>query len=99
MQFDADILEKLSEDTDDLGDDAAEELAETFDPSKVIDLEEAASAARNERDGIITEWKIEGEDSGRVRYEFEIRPAGTSPDTDDEEVQIDAEDGSVIRDD
>lgn len=95
MQFDADTLDKISEDRDDLGDDAAEDRKEIFDPTKVIDLEAAADTARQEQDGTITEWKIEGKDTGRVQYEFDITPDGGS---DDVEVQIDAQDGSVIED-
>lgn len=95
VQYDAETLDKVSEDSDDLGDDAKEKLEETFDPTDVIDLGEAASTARQEQDGTITKWKIEGKDTGEVQYEFDIRPAG---DSDDVEVQIDATDGSVIQD-
>ena len=51
--------------------------------------------ARNEQDGAITSWKIEGKDDGSVQYEFDILPDGAS---DDIEVQVDAKDGSVIHD-
>lgn len=95
VQLDADTLDKLSEETEGLDDDAAEEHRETFDPAGLIDLDEAVSAARDEQDGAITSWQIEGNDDGSVLYEFDILPAGAS---DDIEVQIDAEDGSVIHD-
>lgn len=95
VQFDADSLEKLSEKRDDLGDDAEEDHKKTFDPASLISLEEAASTAREQQDGVITKWKIEGKDSGVVQYEFDIQPDGASGDT---EVQINAKDGSVIQD-
>lgn len=95
VQYDADSLNKLSDKRDDLDDDDAEDRKETFDPDSVIDLDKAADAARQQQDGAIREWKIEGKDTGRVQYEFDIRPSGASNDT---EVQIDAMDGSVVKD-
>lgn len=93
VQYDADTLEKISEKTDDLGDDADKKQATTFDESKVVDLDQAADAARERQDGTITKWKIEGKDTGRVQYEFDILPAGAS---EDEEVQIDATTGRAL---
>lgn len=93
IQFDADTLEVLSQKKDDLGDDAQEKQARIFDPADAIDLEEAAETARGEIDGIIEEWKLEGEDDGRVQYEFDIVPDG---ETDDIEVEIDAISGRVL---
>lgn len=95
VQLDADTLDKLSDEMEDLGDDAAEEQRGAFDPADLIDLDEAVSAARDEQDGAITSWKLEGKDDGRVQYEFDILPGGA---TDDIEVQVDAEDGSIIQD-
>lgn len=95
VQFDADSLEKLSEKRDDLGDDTEENRKKTFDPATLISLEDAASAAREQQNGVITKWKIEGKDNGVVQYEFDIQLDGASGDT---EVQINAKDGSVIQD-
>lgn len=95
VQYDADTLEKVSDEEDDLGDDAEEKRNETFDPETLIDLDEAVSTARDQQDGAITSWKIEGKDTGRVQYEFDVLPDGASEDV---EVQIDAEDGSIIND-
>lgn len=94
-EYDADSLARLSEKTDSLGDDAAEDLKETFDPGDLIDLDEAAKTARDEVDGVISQWKIEGKDSGKVVYEFDIRPQGAS---DGQEVHVDAEDGAIVKD-
>lgn len=95
VQYDAESLAKLSDERDDLGDEAAKKRTKIFDPDSVIDLDQAAGAARKQRDGSIREWKIEGKDTGLVQYEFDIRPSGASDDT---EVQINAKDGSVIKD-
>ena len=95
-QYDGDTLTKVSEKRETLGDDAARKRRRTFDPSSVMDLSKAADTARGQRDGIITKWKIEGKDSGRPQYEFDIRPEGS---TQDAEVQIDAQDGSIVQDD
>lgn len=95
-QFDADTLDQLGEDRDELDpDDAAEAQKQTFDINDLIDLDEAVGTARDEQDGAVTSWKIEGKDDGSVQYEFDILPDDA---TDDVEVQIDAEDGSVIHD-
>ena len=96
VQYDAESLKKISDKRDDLGDDAAEDRRKSFDPDSVIDLDKAARAARKQQDGTISKWKIEGKDTGRVQYEFDIRPSGASEDV---EVQIDAKDGSVVKDD
>lgn len=95
VQYDADTLEKLSDEKDDLGNEAEEKRKKTFDLDSVIDLEKAAEAARDQQDGTITKWKIEGKDTGLVQYEFDIRTDGASDDT---EVQINAMDGSVVDD-
>ncbi len=96
VQLDADSLATLSEKTEDLGDDAAEELKETFDPDALISLEDAAKTAREQvPDGVITKWKIEGKDTGKAIYEFDIRPQGAAQ---DQEVQVDAKDGSIVKD-
>lgn len=95
VQYDAETLAKLSDKRDNLGDDAVKERKETFDPGLIIGLDKAAMTARQQQDGIITEWKIEGKDSGRVLYEFDIRTDGDRQDT---EVQVDANDGSIVRD-
>lgn len=96
IQFDADTLEVLSTDEDDLDDDADEERSKVFDPADMINLEEAAETARGEVDGVIEEWKIEGKDDGRVQYEFDIARDGESGDT---EVQVDAKTGELLHDD
>lgn len=96
IQFDADSLEVLSTDEDDLGDEAEEKRSKIFDPADMIDLEDAAETARGEADGIIEEWKIEGKDDGRVQYEFDIARDGESGDT---EVQVDAKTGELLSDD
>lgn len=85
VQYDADTLDELDAETD------SEDSAATIDLSKIISLEDAADKARSEQDGPITEWKIEAKDD-YTQYEFDIRRAD---DSDDEEVQIDAIDGSV----
>lgn len=95
VQFDANTLEKVSDKKDDLGDDAVEKRKKTFDPDSVIDLEKAAKAAQDQQAGTITKWKLEGKDTGLVQYEFDIRADGASKSI---EVQIDAKDGSLIRD-
>ncbi len=95
VQYDANTLSKLSEKRDDLGDDATKKRAKIFDPDSLIDVQQAADAARKQQDGSIREWKMEGKDSGLVKYEFDIQPAGAS---DDVEVEINADDGSVIQD-
>ncbi len=95
VQYDADTLEKLSEKKDDLGSDAAKKRKETFDPDDMIGLDEAVGTARDQQAGTVTSWKLEGKDTGRVQYEFDILPDGAS---DDVEVQIDATDGGVIQD-
>lgn len=95
VQYDADTLAKLSDKRDGLGDDAAEKRKKPFDPNSLIDLGKAADAARKQQDGTIREWKIEGKDTGRVRYGFDIRPAGASQDA---EVEINARDGSLVKD-
>lgn len=85
VQYDANSLEELSSKTD------SKDSANTVDLSEVISLEDAARLARTERNGTIVEWKLEAKDT-YSQYEFEIRAPGTS---DDEEVEIDATDGSV----
>lgn len=96
VQYDAETLEMISDKSEDLGDDAAEDRKKSFDPDTVIDLDQAVQAARKQQDGTIGKWKIEGKDTGRVQYEFDIRLSGSSEDV---EVQIDAKDGSVVKDD
>ncbi len=98
VQYDASSLETLSEKTDELGDDAAEKQGEAFDPANLIDLDEAAKTARDEVDGTITEWKAEGKDTGKVIYEFDVLPKGASPGDEDREVQVDANDGTLVKD-
>lgn len=95
VQYDAETLEKVSDESEKLGSDAAQKQKKTFDPTAMIGLDEAATTARQQQDGSITEWKLEGKDSGRVQFEFDILPIGAS---DDVEVQIDARDGSVVKD-
>lgn len=95
VEYDAETLEKLSEEKESLGDEAAEELKETFDPDSLIGLKDAVATARGEQAGTITSWKIEGQDDGRAKYEFDILPEGS---TQDIEVEIDAKDGTVIAD-
>lgn len=95
VQFDADTLEKLSEDRENLGDDAEEDQQKAFDSSNVIDLISAADTAREQQSGAIVEWKIEGEDSGGVQYQFDILPDGAD---DDVEVTVDAKTGEVVPD-
>lgn len=95
VQYDANTLEKLDEKSEDLGDDAVKKQSETFDPADLIGLDEAAKTARGEVDGVISKWKIEGKDSGKVIYEFDIRPQGAA---EDQEVQVDAQDGSIVKD-
>ena len=92
-QYDADTLAERSAKKDSLGDDASKKQAKTFDPGQMIALDDAAEKARSATSGTITKWKIEGKDDGRVQYEFDVRPAGASEDT---EVQIDARNGSVL---
>lgn len=96
VQYDASDLKKVSDKRDDLGDDAAEKRKKTFKTADLIDLEKAAGTARKQQDGSITKWKVEGKDSGLVQYEFDIRPAGAS---DDKEIQVNAKDGSIVKDD
>ncbi len=98
MEYPADTLDKISDERDDLGDHAPEERRKTFDPSSVIDVKKAADKARQRKDGTITKWNIEGKDTGRIQYEFDIRPAGASADAENAEIQTDAKDGSVIKD-
>ncbi len=96
VQYDAESLDKISDKRENLGDEAAEDLKKAFDPEPAIGLEKAAKAARQQQDGVIGKWKIERKDTGRVQYEFDIRPSGASEDV---EIQIDAKDGSVVKDD
>lgn len=93
IRFDADTLEELSTEEEDLDDDADEERRKVFEPSEMISLEEAASIARDALDGVIEEWKLEGDDDGRVEYEFDIVPPG---ETGDREVELDARTGEVL---
>lgn len=94
VQYDADTLKKLSQKRDSLGDDAKKDQKETFDPGSLISLDKAADTARQQQDGTINKWKIEGKDDGRVQYEFDITPPGGG---EDKEIQINAKDGSVIK--
>lgn len=51
-----------------------------------------------EVDGTITTWKAEGKDTGKVIYEFDILSKGSAANADDTEVQVDAVDGSIVKD-
>ncbi|MDO5745436.1 MAG: PepSY domain-containing protein [Micrococcaceae bacterium] len=95
VQFDAESLEKLSSDEDQVGDDVAENRLKLIDTENIVALEDAAKTARGQQEGTITSWKLEGKDDGTVKYEFDILPRGSS---DDVEVSINAKDGSVIAD-
>lgn len=98
VQLDADSLDQVSVDTDDLGDDAAEKQAQTFETDGLIGMEEAVKTARGEVDGTITTWKVEGKDTGTVIYEVDVLPRGSAQGDQDREVQVDAEDGSIVKD-
>ncbi|WP_176489699.1 PepSY domain-containing protein [Mobilicoccus massiliensis] len=94
VQYDADSLQKLSEKREKIdADDKAEAKAKTFDPTKVVPLDAASRTALSSQDGTVTKWKIEGKDTGRVQYEFDILPAGSA---DDREVQVDAMSGNLL---
>lgn len=95
VQFNADTLEKLSEDRENLGKDADEDQQKAFDSSNVVDLVSAAETAREKQAGAIVEWKIEGKDSGRVQYQFDILPDDAD---DDVEVTVDAKTGEIVPD-
>lgn len=94
VEYDADTLAKLSDERESVGDDAVKERKRIVDLDWVIDLEQAAGATRNQQAGSIREWTLEGKDTGLLQYEFDIRAPGASQDI---EVQINAQDGSVIK--
>lgn len=98
VQLDVDSLDQVSVDTDGLGDDAAKKQAQTFETDGLIGLEEAARTARGEVDGTITKRKVEGKDTGTVIYELDVLPKGPAQGDQDREVQVDAEDGSIVKD-
>lgn len=93
VRFDANTLEQISVDRDDLGSDAENYQNKIFDPAAMIALDDAAEIARGVQEGTITKWKLDGNDSGRVEYEFEIYPPGSRHDV---EVTLDATDGTVL---
>ena len=83
----------LREDTEPLdGDDAVESQEDIFDPSTVVDLQDAQTAALGAVDGRITEWVLEGDNRG-VFFEFEILSNDGGDDTD---VRVDATTGEVV---
>ncbi|MFT0848660.1 PepSY domain-containing protein [Actinomycetaceae bacterium L2_0104] len=85
--------EVLREDTEPLdGDDAAEAQEDIFDPSTVVDLQGAQTAALGAVDGRIVEWVLEGDERG-VFFEFEILSNDGGDDTD---VRVDATNGEVV---
>lgn len=91
--YDANTLAERSSKIKDLDGDT--DRTRIFSMDDVIPPEDAAAIARDQQDGAIVEWKIEGKDHGRVRYEFDILPPGAH---DDVEVTIDAITGDIIRD-
>ena len=93
VQFDAESLEKLSSNEDQVGDDVAENRLKLIDTENIAALEDAAKTARGQQEGTITSWKLEGKDDGTVNYVFDILPQGSSADV---EVSINAKDGSLI---
>src|SRR5699024_384888 len=93
IKFDADTLDELRSKTDDLGSEADEKRARVFDVDEIIDLDAAAQSDRDEVDGVIEEWKVEGKSNGSIEFEFDIVPPGA---TDDIEVEIDARTGDVL---
>lgn len=70
-------------------DDSRDEI---FDPTSVIDLQQATSAALGEVEGQITEWKLEGSSRGTF-FEFEILPGDGRDDVD---VRVDATSAAVV---
>lgn len=93
VQFDAESLEKLASDEDQIGDSVAKARLKLIDTNDIVALEDAAKTARGKQEGTITSWKLEGKEDGSVKYEFDILPKGSS---DDIEVSINAKDGSLI---
>lgn len=94
LQADAKSGEVLDTKTDDLDSDERDSKRQDhrIDLASVTKLEKAINAARQEHDGPINKWKLEGKSGGAV-YEFDI----TDPDGDEDwEVQIDAHSGDVI---
>lgn len=97
-QIDANSGDVVEQDTDDFSDDKVKTEREknAIDLDNVIDVEDAMQTALGERDGRVTEWKLEGKSSG-PRYEFDIE---NSDGTDDVEIQVDAVSGDLMsRDD
>lgn len=86
VELGADTLEVLSEEREPL-DPGDDDLQEVFDLGAVVDLDRAATTARESRPGVINEWTLEGNSDGSVIYEFDIMPDGA---TDEVEVLINA---------
>lgn len=78
-----------SMDTLDTDDDSRDEI---FDPTSVIDMQQATSAALGEVEGQITNWKLEGSSRGTF-FEFEILPGDGRDDVD---VRVDATSGALV---
>lgn len=92
VQYSAEDLTEISDKEKTLDD--GEDQNKAFDIGDVVSLDQAVATAREHTAGDITSWKIEGKDTGRVQYEFDILPSGAE---DDVEVQVDALDGSLIK--